>query len=456
LKQNQVNSSRWQETFDAIEDIVFIIDREQNIVIANKAADNILGGGEKIVGKKCHKIVHNTSSPLSGCTFCQVFKSGETARFEIQEPNLNNHWYTITGFPIWDANHNIKEVIHIMRDSTREKSLLNVLDINKTNTLPKLKNPAAFSHIISKDLAVCKVMKEAELHAMSNIPVLITGESGTGKDLLAKAIHAASPRSEHTYTPVNMASVSSTLFNSEFFGHTKGAFTGSTHDRNGYLAQTDKGTLFMDEIGSIPLEFQGKLLRVLQDGEYVKLGTNNPINTDVRLITATNADLESLIKKGEFRKDFYYRLKGAWLHLPPLRKRKQDIPLLISHFLKEFSLEKKHFRVDEQAMQLLGIYEYPGNIRELKSIIQSAVNLAEKQVITINSLPDELKKLSLKTNTIKSDQDNLISSLMPLREIERDHILKVYKTLGNNKAKTARVLKIGLNTLRRKLDSYKS
>ncbi|MDH3356125.1 MAG: sigma-54 dependent transcriptional regulator [Desulfobacteraceae bacterium] len=259
-----------------------------------------------------------------------------------------------------------EDLVFSMKRALEKMRLVDILDIGKSPTLPRLKNAEPFKPIITKSPNVLRILKEAELHAGSDVSLLITGESGTGKELLAWAIHAASPRSRFPFTPVNMASLTGSLFEAEFFGHTKGAFTGAEDSRRGYLEHSHRGTLFLDEIGNMVPELQGKLLRVLQDGEYFKLGTSNQQKADVRFIAATNEDLEKLIAKKAFRKDLYYRIRGGWLHLPPLRERKEDILLLADTFIKEYT--KKEAAFDEEARCLLMEYDYPGNIRELKSI----------------------------------------------------------------------------------------
>lgn len=332
------------------------------------------------------------------------------------------------------------------------KRLLDILDMDKRDTLPEVQNKAAFQAIITQSRKMIRILKEAELHATSPFPVLITGESGTGKELLARAIHAASPRSGAPFTPVNMAALNSNLFDAEFFGHTKGAFTGADHDRTGYLEMTNKGTLFLDEIGILPLELQGKLLRVLQNGEYMKLGTSLPRRTDVRIIAATNEDLDRLIDNRMFRKDLYYRIRGAWLHLPPLRERRNDIPLLINGLIKRAGDTQGRHAIDEEALAALMQYDYPGNIRELESILQSALNLAQGQTITMKCLQEHLhppRKPHLRECRI--DEPDMTATLA---EAERCHILKVYAQTGNNKTQSAKILGIGLNTLRRKLRAY--
>lgn len=346
------------------------------------------------------------------------------------------------------------DLVFSIKRALERKWLLDILDLKKKKTLPKLVNPKPFKPIVTRSHAVQRILKEAELHAASDVPVLITGESGTGKELLARAIHGASPREKGPFTPVNMASVAATLFDAEFFGHTKGAFTGAEKNRTGYLEHTHLGTLFLDEIGNLPLELQGKLLRVLQDGEYMKIGTNTRKTVDVRFIAATNEDLDKMIAQKRFRKDLYYRIRGGWLHLPPLRERCEDIPVLIVAFLKEISYPTgksgtKAFT--EDAMAVMMNYHYPGNIRELRAIVHTAVNLAQGRQISANLLPEHIKKRSVAE---KGQNAAANGPILPLSDVEKSHILRAYEHTGRNKSKTARLLGIGLNTLRRKLESY--
>jgi len=342
-----------------------------------------------------------------------------------------------------------EDLIFSMKRVLEKKRLMDLLDIGKSQTLPRLKNAEPFKPILTRSPRVLRILKEAELHAGSDVPLLITGESGTGKELLARAIHAASPRSRFHFTPVNMASLTSSLFEAEFFGHTKGAFTGAEDSRRGYLEYSHRGTLFLDEIGNLAPELQGKLLRFLQDGEYFKLGTSNQQKADVRFIAATNEDLEKLMTKKAFRKDLYYRIRGGWLHLPPLRERKEDIQLLTDKFIKEYT--KKNAALDEEARCLLMEYDYPGNIRELKSILQSAANLAQGRPISSDVLPAHLKQ----RKSISKCMAPLASEkIAPLAQIEKSHIIDTYERTGGNKSQSAKFLGIGLNTLRRKLRSY--
>ena len=343
-----------------------------------------------------------------------------------------------------------EDLVSTISRALERRRLIEILDLRKRTALPRLSNEEAFRPIVTRSAEMIRILKEAELHAASDLPMLITGETGTGKELLACAIHAASLRSAKTFTPVNMESLNPQLFESQFFGHTKGAFTGAAKDRVGYLENTHGGTLFLDEIGNLPLELQGKLLRVLQDGEFIKIGTSAPRKVDIRFIAATNSDLERLMTKNRFRKDLYYRLKGGWLHLPPLRERRDDIPLLMGKFLEEYC-GSQGASIEEDTMSLLLNYDYPGNIRELKSIVQAVVNVAQGRPILSNYLPKTLRKHIPKS---KGGHPSAPDAPPTLDQIEKKHILAVYEQMDRNKSRTARALGIGLNTLRRKLESY--
>ncbi|MBW2598429.1 MAG: sigma-54-dependent Fis family transcriptional regulator [Deltaproteobacteria bacterium] len=362
---------------------------------------------------------------ISPKTECIMATAVNEARIAVECLNKGAYDYLVK--PVSQG-----DLIFSMKRAMEKKRLIDILDIEKSRTLPQLVNKKPFKPII-------------------DVPLLITGESGTGKELLAWAIHAASPRSKFPFTPVNMASLTGSLFEAEFFGHTKGAFTGAQNGRAGYLEYTNLGTMFLDEIGDLPIELQGKLLRVLQDGEYLKLGSNVHQKADVRFIAATNEDLEKMMAKKVFRKDLYYRIRGGWLHLPPLRERKEDIPLLAGKFLQDYESSAKHQIIEEETLYLLMEYDYPGNVRELKSIIQAAVNLAQGKPISSDFLPAHLKK----RKSISTCLPRPVSGdIEPLAQIEKSHIIRAYKFTDRNKSQTARLLGIGLNTLRRKLKSY--
>jgi two-component system response regulator AtoC len=334
------------------------------------------------------------------------------------------------------------------------KRLLDILDMEKRQAQPELNDPEPFRPIITQHPTMGRLLKEAELHAASNVPVLITGESGTGKELLARAIHNASARADFPFTPINMSSIAPNLFEAEFFGHTKGAFTGAEAARTGFLEHTDRGTLFLDEIGDLPMALQGKLLRVLQEGEFSKVGTTRRIRVDLRFIAATNEDLDRMMARKAFRKDLFYRIRGGWLHLPPLRGRVNDIPLLLNAFLEKYDEYRRGPRVSPEALERLMAYNWPGNIRELKSTIQSAVNLAQGKRIEIQHLPEHMRTLPKKPRKKAPASKDPSQAIVSLGEVEKAHILDVYGQLKRNKSRTAKALGIGLNTLRRKLAAY--
>ena len=381
----------------------------------------------------------------SPSTECIMVTAINEARIAVECLNKGAYDYLVKPVATEDLSLSIKRTLE-------RKRLLDLLELEKRDNLPTLENEAPFRPIITQSKKVLRILKEAELHASSQVPLLITGESGTGKELLARAIHRASPRTQHPFTPINMASLTSSLFEAEFFGHTKGAFTGADTGRTGYLEYTNGGTLFLDEIGDLPLPLQGKLLRVLQDGEFSKLGASTRQKVDLRFIAATDENLEQMIAQKRFRKDLYYRIRGGWLHLPPLRKRPEDIFLLTRKFLEKYYDMNNGGLIEKSALDLLMRYPYPGNIQELKSILQSAVNLARGEPIRESHLPSHITA-SLKP-CAEEEMAAGSSPIKPLAEVEKTHILNAYEQTGENKSKTAKLLGIGLNTLRRKLASY--
>ena len=389
--------------------------------------------------------VLNKIKSTSPETECIMISAVDEARVAVQCLRKGAYDYLVK--PI-----SKEELILSINRALERKRLMDIVDLGRRRHIPKLENERAFHSIITRSKNMLRILKEAELHAVSDIPVLITGETGTGKEMLARAIHAASSRSSALFTPINMDAINSTLFDAEFFGHTKGAFTGAAQDRAGYLETTNKGTLLLDEIGSMPLDLQGKLLRVLQDGEYIKIGTSLPRRTNVRILAATNQDLEKMMTKKLFRKDLFYRLRGGWLHLPPLKERKDDIPLLVGKFYEEYC-GTPGMDISENALRLLMDHDYRGNIRELKTIVQSAVNLAQGKTITAAHLPS---RLSTCHESWRGDNDPNCDALeiKTLSMVEKDHILNVYEQTCSNKAQAAKLLGIGLNTLRRRLEEY--
>ncbi|MGC9141027.1 MAG: sigma-54-dependent transcriptional regulator [Caldimicrobium sp.] len=279
--------------------------------------------------------------------------------------------------------------------------------------------------------------------------VLILGESGTGKGVLAEFIHYNSPRKDKPFISINCSAIPETLLESELFGYKKGAFTGAVSDKKGLIELANEGTLFLDEIGDMPLNLQAKILKFLEFGEFIPLGDTVKKQVDVRVIAATNKDLEALIKEGKFREDLYYRLNVIEIKIPPLRERKEDIPALTYFFIDKLSKEhgKKIKGITSEALTCLMQYNWPGNVRELKNVIERAIILATEEYITLNELPERIK-----------GEKNLSQSFKPLKEaleeFEKNIILNTLKQCAYNKEKAAQLLGIDLATLYRKLKKY--
>lgn len=347
--------------------------------------------------------------------------------------------------------HTPDQLIQSLERALERQRLVESLRLRSEATVSRqLKNPEAFSPIVTSSQSMLRLLHEAELHAASNIPVLVTGETGVGKELLARAIHDASHRRGGPFVPVNMLSISLNLFESEFFGHTRGAFTGADRDKQGYLSKAQSGTLFLDEIGDLPLEVQGKLLRILQEGEYTPVGTTRTKKVDVRFIAATNQDLRRLVEEGRFRKDLLYRLQFAHLIIPPLRERLDDIPMLAGRFLE--GTGKTGIRLSSEAERVLVKHEWPGNVRELKGVLEAAANLAVDGVV----LPEHMRITEpMRNGRMEPARIEAGPNLEPLAQVERRHILSVYEAMGQNKTRTAQVLGIGLQTLHRRLKAYR-
>jgi DNA-binding NtrC family response regulator len=318
----------------------------------------------------------------------------------------------------------------------------------------RLQERYTFQNIIYGSPKMEEVMGLIARVAPSQATVLIRGESGTGKELIANAIHYASARSEKPFVKVSCAAIPETLLESELFGHEKGAFTGAVQKRIGRFEEADSGTIFLDEIGELPPSTQVKLLRILQEKEFQRLGSNLNLKTDVRVITATHRNLEEAMKNGLFREDLYYRLNVISIHLPPLRERKEDIPLLIDHFLKKYSElnRKKIHDLSKEARTLLLRYSYPGNVRELENLMERAVVLCRGEVITTQDLPFHLQEgASEKQWEIPGKTKTLPDSL---EEIERDLIVKALYQHQGVQTKAAESLGISERVLRYKMKKY--
>ena len=305
------------------------------------------------------------------------------------------------------------------------------------------------SHIIGKSKALMDVLATLKRISKTNASVLITGESGTGKELIAEAVHRNSPRARKPFVKVNLGGISQSLFESEMFGHKKGAFTDASSDRTGRFELADKGTIFLDEIGDLDLSCQVKLLRVLQEQTFEVLGDSRPRKVDIRVVSATNADLQEMVKKHTFREDLFYRINLITVHLPALRERRDDIPLLARHFADLQCKANRLPKVDftKEAMEYLKGLPYPGNIRELKNLVERTLLVSGKDTLDA----DDFKKQSGQDTGNSKMQD--ISGLT-LEEVERERILQALKQYDNNMSQVAAALGVSRPTLYRRLEKY--
>ena len=316
------------------------------------------------------------------------------------------------------------------------------------------KDEFEFEGVRGKNPTIEGIFEVLRRVAPTNISVLIEGQSGTGKELLARAIHNNSPRRDKPFRPINCAGLTETLLESELFGHVKGAFTGASSDRKGLLEIADKGTLLLDEIGDMPLSMQAKLLRFLEDGIVIPVGSNKPIVVDVRVISATNQDLTRLIEEKKFRQDLYFRIKGVSISVPALRDRAEDIPLLSEYFLKEAVAEvgSKVTGITDAAMNILTGFHWPGNIRQLRNCIRTMVVLCDADKLNVQDIPPEIAQVRQLAAAYRAP-----ASLagVSLDELQKQAITDTLAKTKGNRQKAAKILGIGERTLYRKIKEYK-
>jgi DNA-binding NtrC family response regulator len=336
------------------------------------------------------------------------------------------------------------------------------LERENTQLKRALKQRYAFPNIVGKSEKMVRLLDEVAQVAPSRATILITGETGTGKELIAKAIHAYSARADQMFVPVNSGSLSTELLESTLFGHMKGSFTSAFANRKGLFEVANRGTIFFDEIGTIEPEIQVKLLRVLQDREFMPVGSNETVKVDVRVIAATNADLRKLVDDGHFREDLYYRLNVINLSLPALRDRREDIPLLIDHFFTRYCRENEKFlntdrrstlSFEPEAVQILMDHAWPGNVRELENVVERAVVLATSPSVTAHVLPEHIQQAS--GMRIARDRNGIVAAGASLFEIvadfERRKIIEALEAASYSQTEAAEALRIPLSTLNQKI-----
>jgi PAS domain S-box-containing protein len=456
---------------------IYGVDTNGITTFVNPAAERILGySRQDLAGKNMHRMVHHSHGDgshfeIKNCPIFEAFRDGKVHRVED-----DIFWskfgkpidveYTST--PILD-NGSIVGAVVIFRDVSQKKSdrknlLLALQEVEKLKNRLQLENAylqeqidSNFNHhhIIGKSAAIQNTLRQIKLVAPTEATVLICGESGTGKELIARAIHDMSERSNRSLIRVNCAAIPDELFESEFFGHTKGAFTGATIDRTGRFELADGGTLFLDEVAEIPLHLQGKLLRVLQEQQFEKVGSSRTCNVNVRIIAATNQDLKKLVAQGRFREDLFFRLNVFPIESVPLRARRDDIPLLTQHFLERASQRAKRsgLKIQLSQMENLKSYHWPGNIRELENVIERQVILARDGLLRF----DDLASASPEPNSPPSINSSAVLTENEVKEIDRRNLLAAMEKCSgkvSGKGGAAELLGIKPTTVASRLKKY--
>jgi DNA-binding NtrC family response regulator len=345
----------------------------------------------------------------------------------------------------------VTKPFHIPELRGKLDRVVRLLEVDQENRIlrEQLRSRPGFGGLIGTSTKMQRVYRLIEKVSKHNYPVLILGESGTGKELVARSIHFSGSRRNKPFAPVDCSALVPTLIESELFGYVKGAFTGAMHAKTGLMEAAGSGTLFLDEIGDMPVDLQAKLLRAIQEKEVKPVGSTDRVSIAVRVIAATNRDLETAVRQGQFRQDLFFRLNVVQVRLPPLRERKSDIPLLVNAFLEKFSEAGRVRAISEEAMARLIAYDWPGNIRELENAIERAVALGSGPILHVGDLPSSLH-YAAGERTPHTDE------LMPLEELERRAILRALREAGGDKLAAARLLGIGKTTLYRKLKQYET
>ncbi len=449
---------------DAMADGLFTVDAAGRFVSWNHGAEEITGYPQsEVIGQPCHILegpnckgfgtladLLSTASPQGQCICDQECKIVAKAGRELYIHGNVRILFDESGCTI-GAVGSFSDVTSLVMANER----IAVLE-------EKSRENAQFEKLVGNSPAMEAVFRRLRLAAESDVSVFLSGESGTGKELAARAIHAQSSRSGERFVAVNCSAIPENLLESELFGHVKGAFTGAVKDKVGMFQSADGGTLFLDEIGDISPLLQLKLLRVLQEREIQRVGDETPHKVNVRLITATNKDLRQLVADGEFREDFYYRIHVFEIVLPPLRERREDIPLLVDHFIDELSLTfgKSVTGIARDAQQCLILAPWPGNVRELRNAIEHAFVTVRDEKITLLDLPPEVRQPTKPAARGTPQAKSTPSQQAPQRTLnaeqlaERERIVAALEQTGGNKTEAAKLLKVSRVTLWKKVRKY--
>ena len=424
--------------FSGVKDAIITVDKEMVIVEANEAAKKICGLSRDEIGKVFNPPPESCKRQCINALYTTLRKKQpvEVPRLECQRRLRPAQIVDLSTYPLLNHRGAFAGAILVARDETR------LADLERG-----MRDRQHFYNIVGQSEKMQEIYALIEELADVQTTVLITGESGTGKELVAEALHYRGGRSHKPFVKVNCSALTESLLESELFGHVKGAFTGAVKDKIGRFQRADGGTIFLDEIGDISPRIQLRLLRVLQEMEFERVGDSTPIKVDVRVVTATNKNLREKVRLGEFREDLYYRLKVVELTLPPLRDRREDIPLLVDYFMKKFNkkLSKEIVAVSSDVQKILMDHAWPGNIRELEHTLEHAFILCRRNTITVDDLPIDFKDLVGKKDPFAKTRE----------ADEPGAILQALEKTAWNKAKAARLLGISRRTIYRKIEEYK-
>lgn len=438
-RKKMVQSVTTKIILDSIADGVFTVDKDWNIASFNRAAERITGiTSQKAIGQKCFDILH-ANICQTDCAIRKTLKTGKEI-IDLSVNILNKEGkiipISISTAALKDEKGNIIGGVETFRD-------LSALEALKK----EITRQYSIADIISKNHEIQAIFNILPDVAESDSTVLIRGESGTGKELFARAIHNLSRRKKRPFIAVNCGALPDNLLESEFFGYKRGAFTDAKRDKPGRFALAEGGTLFLDEVGDLPLFLQAKLLRVLQEKEYEPLGATSTVRADVRIITATNHNLSEMVAQKTFREDLFYRLNIVNLVLPPLRKRKEDIPLLVDHFIKKLTISKgkKITGISVDVIRLFMNYDFPGNVRELENLLEHAFVMCRSGEIRVEHLPKDFR------DAVMLPKTNKILLQSRFKESEAEIIKEALKRNLGHRGKTALELGIDPSTLWRKM-----
>lgn len=415
--------------------------------------------GEGQIGQKCYTVLFGLKTPCPWCDYKRVF-NGEITRSEFYDPNVFR-WYDMVSTPIFDAKGKVHKLQTILIDITEKKLAEEKLKTSATllqeeNVRLKLtmKDRYRFGKIVGKSSKMQAVYELILRASMSNSSVIIYGESGTGKEMVANEIHRLSNRNKNPFVPVNCGAIPENLMESEFFGYKKGAFTGAVSDKKGYLELAEGGTLFLDELGEIALPMQVKLLRAIDGGGFIPLGGKTIKNPDIKIIGATNQNLLEMINQGKMRDDFFYRIHIIPIRLPPLRKRKSDIPLLLEHFVKLDHRDSPFPEIESSVIEAFMKYHWPGNVRELQNALNRYLTLGTVDFIHNANLNPTSQTDSILSGSSPIIPNQQLSLKSAMADVEKQFIQQKLAENKWHRGKTAQVLGINRRTLERRMAMY--